>query len=46
MKQHTDLPATFAISVNLLKTNGTVRGFGLNSVRWLPFEFYAQSSQE
>lgn len=36
----TALPLVSAISFNFEKTNGSVRGFGLNSVFWLPLEFY------
>jgi len=35
----TAFPETLAISVSLEKTYGTVRGFGLKSVLWLPLEF-------
>ena len=38
--QLTALPEVIAISVSCAKTNGTVRGLGLKSVRWLFFEFY------
>ena len=37
-KPHTDCPVDSAISCRFENTNGTVSGFGLNSVFWLFLE--------
>jgi hypothetical protein len=37
---HTEWPELVAISRRFEKTNGRVRGFGLNRVFWLFLEFY------